>query len=483
VRKLLALLLAGAALTGCTLEPRYARPAPAVPQAWPKGPAYPVQTAQALPSVTYRDVFKDPRLQALIVRALANNQNLAQAIANVEIARDQFRVQRAAVFPVLDAVTSGTETKTQVGATTANGTVTNNHLTVRKYTADLSAAWTIDLFGKFTSLSHEALEQYFASEAGASAARLTLVANLADAYLTLGADRSLLVIAQETLAASQKTVDLTRARVSGGVAPATDLMQALTLLDQARSDVASFTTQVAQDRNAIDLLVGAPVADADLPSSIETVDGLLADVPPGLDSQVLLRRPDVAQAEYRLRAANAQIGAARAAFFPTISLTGAAGYASGALGRIFAGGDFTWTATGTAAEPLFAGGANIAGLGVARGEQKLALAQYQSAIQAAFRDVANALARRGTIDEQLAAQTDLTTAAQRSYDLELARYREGIDPYLNTLDAQRTLYSARRTLAATRLTRAQNLVALYQSLGGDQLVEMKKDVRWGIGLP
>ena len=483
MRRLVPILLAGLTLAGCTLEPKYLRPAPAVPAAWPKGPAYPAQAAPPLPSVSYRDVFKDPRLQALIVKALANNQNLAQALANVEIARAQFRIERAPLFPDLSATGAGTESQSRIGAATGGGGVTTSHITSRTYAADLSASWQIDLFGKLRSLSHAALEQYFASEAGASAARLTLVSDLADAYLTYATDLSLLGVSRETVTASQKTVDLTQARVKGGVAPGTDLTEAQTLLQQARSDLANLTTQVAQDRNAIDLLVGAPVADADLPGAIETLDGQLAEVPAGLDSRILLRRPDVVEAEYRLRAANAQIGAARAAFFPTISLTGLAGYAGPQLGSLFKGANFNCTSTASAALPLFAGGANVAGLGLAKGEQKLAVAQYQGAIQSAFRDVANALARRGTIDEQISAQIALVAAAQRNYDLELARYREGVDPYLNALDAQRTLYSARRSLDATRLVRAQNLVALYQSLGGDQLIDPKPDVRWGIGLP
>jgi multidrug efflux system outer membrane protein len=301
-------------------------------------------------------------------------------------------------------------------------------------------------------------------------ARLTLVGATADAWLALATDRSLLAVAVETEASAQKTVDLTQARLTGGVAPRTDLVQAQTVLEQARADRAQLTTFVAQDRNALDLLVGAPVADSDLPSSIEGLDGALAEVPAGLDSRILLGRPDVEEAEHRLKASNAEIGAARAAFFPTISLTALAGAASPALGALFSGGTFTWQGQAAASLPIFAGGALRGGLDQAKGERDLAVAQYQKAIQGAFRDVADALARRGTIDEQLAAQAALERAANDGYALSLARYREGVDPYLNTLDAQRTLYAARKALATTRLAQAQNLVALYESLGDDPRV-------------
>ena len=270
---------------------------------------------------------------------------------------------------------------------------------------------------------------------------------------------------------AQRSVDLTRARLSGGVAPRTDLRQAETVLYQAQSDHAQQITAVAQDRNALELLVGAPVADAELPVAIESVDGMLGELPAGLDSRILLRRPDVVQAEYRLRGANARIGAARAAFFPTISLTGLAGFASTALASLFTGGAFTWSVAPGATLPIFDAGLNAGNLTTARGESALALAQYQQAIQSAFRDVADALARRGTIDRQFAAQSALEAAARDSYALAEARYREGIDPFLSSLDAQRTLYGARRSLAQARLTRADNLVTLYRVLGGDMLVD------------
>jgi len=466
VRRALLLTAACAALAGCTLEPAYVRPTPAVPSSWPVGEAYAPATEAPAAALSYRDVFRDPQLLALIDRALANNQDLAAAMANVEIARAQYHVQRADELPHIDARASADETHTRTPTTAGK----NN--TARSYSADVGfSAFALDLFGRLRSLTHAAQQEYLASEAGAGAARLTLVGEVADAYLALATDRSLLAIARDTRASAQRTVELTQARLSGGVAPGSDLAQAQTLLAQAQSDLASLTTDVAQDRNALQLLVGAPVADAELPASIEAVDGLLTEVPAGLDSRILLGRPDVAEAEHRLRAANAQIGAARANFFPTISLTALAGVASPELAHLFSGTNANWQGSAAASLPLFAGGANVANLAQAKGERDLAVANYQKAIQTAFREVADALARRGTIKDQLAAQTMLETAADRSYSLNVARYKEGVDPYLTTLDSQRTLYSARRSLASTRLIQAQNLVALYQSLGGDQLLQ------------
>ena len=466
MRRALALALSAAALSGCTLEPHYARPAPAVPQTWPVGTAYPPASAAALPSVSYRDVFKDPHLRAIIERAIANNQDLQIAMANVTIARSQYRVQRAQLLPQIDAAAVATESQNRGAAPGSTGT------TSRNYDASIGLnAFEIDLFGRLRSLSHAAQQRYFASEAGVHAARLTLVAEVADVYLTLATDRSLLAIASDTEASAAKSVELTGARLAGGVAPRTDLRQAETVLEQAKSDRANLTTIVAQDRNALELLVGAPVADADLPASIESVDGLLSEVPAGLDSRVLLRRPDVAAAEYRLRAADAQIGEARAAFFPTISLTALAGVASPQLGALFNGQNFVWSTSGSATQTLFAGGANVANLALAKGQRDLALAQYQQAIQIAFREVADALARRGTIDDQLSAQTSLDAAARDAYALADARYRQGVDPFLNSLVAQRTLYTARRSLVATRFLKADNLVSLYRTLGGDQVVD------------
>jgi len=481
--KRIAALLALTALTGCTLEPHYARPAPTIPPHFPQGDAYLRQSEATLPGVSYRDVFRDPRLQAIIAQALANNQDLAQALANIQSARALYRVQRADIFPPIDAsggvtlrhnpdngTPSGGQGNGGAGGGVSGGSSNGGHTTSYDIQAG-TTAWEIDLFGRLRSLSHSAFDQYLASEAAARATRLTLVADIANAWLKLGADRSLLAIAEDTEKSAQVSVDLTQARLNGGVAPRTDLRQAQTVLATAQADRARQQTLVAQDINALQLLIGAPPAEASLPSSIEDADGSLAELPAGLDSSILLRRPDVVEAEYQLRAANARIGAARAAFFPRVALTAVAGLASGGLSSLFTGGAFNWTVAPSATLPIFDWGANAGNLAYSKAQRDADLAAYQKAIQTAFRETADALARRGTIDTEVAADQLNLTAAQDTFTLDTARYKQGIDPYLNTLVSQRTFYAARQTMVAIRLTRAQNLVSLYQVLGGDQLVE------------
>lgn len=467
-------LLATSALAACSFEPAYHRPVAAIPTALPVPVGVPQETPAQL---GYRDLFRDPKLVALIEQALANNQDLKAALANVEIARAQVWITRGALFPQVDASTGLTisdasnETRANNGniGNASNGASTGG--TRKAYSAQLGASWEIDLFGRLRSLNNAAFNEYLGSEAAQRGARLSLIAGVANAYFALAADRSQLVIARDTQVSAARSVDLTRALLKGGVAPRTDLRQAETILAQAEADQASLETQVEQDRNALQLLVGAPVADKLLPASIEEAAPLLGEVPVGLDSSILLRRPDVVEAEYGLRAANARIGAARAAFFPQIGLTALAGYASSALSNLFHDGAFTWSVAPSATLPIFNGGANIGGLKQTKGQRDLALATYQRAIQSAFRDTSDALARRATIDRQLDANIRLEASARDQLTLATARYREGLDPYLATLISQRTAYTAARTLALTRLIKAQNLVNLYQSLGGDQLVD------------
>lgn len=460
-------LVAASLLAGCSLAPKYVAPLAAVPASWPIGDPALRTSEAALPSLGYRDVFRDPHLQTLIAQGLASNQDIRLAVANIAAARGLYRVQRAALLPSVDASTSvsirsgGGNGFGGVAGVGGGGSTT-------QYSVNIGAsAFEIDLFGRIRSQSTAALNSFFATEAAARAVRLTLVADIADAYLTLATDRTLLGIAQDTVRSAERSVTLTRARLGGGVAPRTDLRQAETVLATAQSDVANLTTLVAQDRNALDLLVGAPVASADLPPSIEGVESAIAPVPAGLDSSILLRRPDVIDSEFRLRSANAQIGAARAAFFPRISLTGLAGFASTALGSLFSGGAFNFSVVPGATLPIFDGGANRGNLDVARAQFDAATANYQRTIQSAFRDVADALARRATISDQAGAQIRLEAAAQDTARLTEARYRGGVASFLESLDAQRSLYGARRSLASTRLVRARNLVDLYRAVGGD----------------
>jgi multidrug efflux system outer membrane protein len=446
--------------SGCmSLEPHNVRPESAVPASWPLGDAYLAQSEAALPAVTYKEIFRDTRLQALIQQALINNRDLMAAAANIAAAREQFRIQRAGQFPVVNAGAGTTLTGDKGGNVDAS------------YTAGLSVpSFEIDLFGRVRSLSHAQLERYFATEAAARATRLALVAGIADAWLVYGADSSLLGIANETARSAATTVKLTRARLEGGVAPRTDLSQAEQILTGAEADVARQTTAVAQDVNALQLLVGAPIDSALLPRSIDEAAPTVAELPAGLDSSILLRRPDVVEAEYQLRAANAEIGAARAALFPRISLTGLLGLASEALTKLFTGGAFGWSAGADATYTIFQGGAGRANVRLTEAQRNAAVAAYQKAIQTAFREVSDDLARRGTMGREVDARTRQAAAAADALMLSEARYRAGIENFLATLDAQRSSYSAQQTLVQTKLESAQNLVDLYQSLGGDDLL-------------
>jgi multidrug efflux system outer membrane protein len=460
------LLLALMMLAACSFEPRYVRPAAPVPTAWPTGDAYAPENGTP-PVLAYRQLFADPRLQRLIAQALVNNRDLRVAAANIEVARARYRVQRAELLPLVDATGGVTRRESGTGGATDTGTgIGGGGRTA--YSAQVgTTAFEIDLFGRLRSLSRAALNDYFATDAAARATRLTLIGDIAIAWLTHAADQSLYTLAQQTAASAQRSVALTRARLEGGIAPRTDLLQAEQVLAQAQSDLAESRAALAQDVNALQLLVGAPIDPALLPDLVERVDGAIGDVPAGLSSAILLRRPDVMQAEYDLRAATARIGAARAALFPRISLTALAGFASGSLKSLFDGGTFTWSASPTASYDIFAGGAARAGVREAGAQRAAALASYERAIQSAFRETADALARKGTIEEQLAADTRLAVAARETERLTDARYRGGIDTYLSSLDAQRASYAAQRALVNTRLVRLANRVTLYRVLGGD----------------
>lgn len=452
-------LIALLATSCATMEPQYTRPAPAVPASWPVGDPYVAQAEVGLPVLTYQQVFQDPRLQTLIAQALVNNRDLMAAAANIAAAREQYRIQRANQLPTVSAGAGATVRGTK-DDTSAN------------YSADISVPnFELDLFGRVRSLTHVQQQRYFATEAGARATRLTLVANIASAWLDHAADSSLLLIAQQTAASAEKSVRLTRARLEGGVAPRTDLRQAEQILSGAQADLARQRTAVAQDINALQLLVGAPIDQRLLSGSIDEAFGRITPVPAGLDSYVLLRRPDVLQAEYELKAANAQIGAARAALFPRITLTGLLGFASTALTKLFTGGAFAWSAGADGTYTIFQSGAGQANVRLSKAQRDAAVANYQGVIQTAFREVADALARRGTINDEIAARARQQAATADTYTLTEARYRAGIDPFLTVLDAQRSYYSAQQTSVQVKLTAAQNIVSTYQAIGGDALLQ------------
>lgn len=457
------ILIALLGTCACSMDPKYVQPDMPVPSSWPVGDAYLQQTEAALPQIVYSDIFRDTRLQRLIEQALANNRDLRIATANIAAARAQYRIQRAERFPQIDLSGSA--------AYSDNGNAGNNASGASGGRGSFSTtvgvtAFEIDLFGRVASLTRAEQNRYFATEAAARATRITMTGDIAEAWLNYAADASLLKIARDTVASAEKSVALTRARLEGGVAPRSDLRQAEQIMATAQSDIAEQETLLAQDINALQLLVGAPIDPASLPASIEDSSVTIAELPAGLDSRILFRRPDVVEAEYSLRAANAEVGAARAALFPTISLTGALGFASSALRSLFSNGAFSWSGGGDASYPIFRAGAGRAGLSLSKAERDGALATYEKTIQTAFREVSDALARRGTIDDQLRADSLQVEAAGDNYKLADARYRGGVDAFLSSLDAQRSFYTSQRSLVQSRLVKAVNRVTLYRTLGG-----------------
>jgi len=451
-------------LAACTMEPRYERPEAPVPDTWPSGAAYaPGQASErAVADIPWREFIKDEKLQQVIDQALANNRNLRSAAANIQSARAQYRIQRADLMPRVNGDISATRSK---NVSTFSGT--NTPIESEIYTASVGlSAFEIDLFGRVRSLSKSALESYLATEAAGRATRISLIAETASAYLTLAADNTQLALSQRTLESAQRTMEITQKRLEAGVSSRLDLRQAETVYQQARADLASTRALIAQDRNALELLTGGSIADSLLPAELPTNQQWLADVPAGLSSSVLLQRPDVLQAEHQLKSANANIGAARAAFFPSLSLTASSGLASTELSDLFSNGASVWSIGPSLTLPIFNGGANLANLAYSKAQRDLYVSQYELAIQTAFREVADALAVRGTIQEQLDAQLALVDAASDSYQLAEARYSKGVDSFLNTLDAQRSLYNAEKSLVSARLTASDNIVTLYRVLGG-----------------
>ena len=456
------------ALGACSMAPKYVAPAPPVPVSWPVGDAYLAQSEAALPLVSYAEIFRDRRLQSLVEQALTNNRDLRVAAANLAAARAQVRVVRANQFPAVGVTGSVTRTEAGSGSTT-NGSGTNGTGDRTSYSVQGGiSSFELDFFGKYASATQAQRDTALSTEAAARTVRLGLVADLAQAWANYAADNDLLRIAQATAANAERSVTLTSARLKGGVAPRTDLRQAEQVLETARGDVASQRTALAQDVNAIRLLVGADFDQSLLPASVDEVNQSLAVLPAGTSSQVLLRRPDVVEAEYSLRAANADIGTARAELFPSISLTGLLGFASNALSALFDNGAFTASLGANASWSIFNAGGRVANVDVAKAQRDAALATYEKAIQTAFREVADALADQGTLNERMRAASRFTEAASDTARLTEASYRQGITSSLENLDAQRSLYSARQQEIAVRLAAASNRITLYRVLGGDQ---------------
>ena len=463
-----AAVLAAALLAACSLEPAYQRPAAPVPAAFPAGEAYraPPGGEGATPAadIGWRNFFVDPRLQRLVAAALENNRDLRVALLNVAQAGAQYRLQRAALFPFLGGTANGSASRVP-----ADETTTGRSAVINTYTIGFTASWVIDLFGRQRSLTNAAFDQYLASAQARKAAQLVLVSEVAVQYLAVLALDEQLEVTRKTREAARESLRIAQLKFDTGSGSELDLRQAQTVVEQAQANEAAQVRARAQGENALALLVGQAPA-ADLPAPIRlSEETLLADVPAGLPSDLLERRPDILEAEEVLRAQHASIGAARAAFFPRITLTGALGTSSARLGGLFHAGSAAWNFSPSITVPIFDAGTNLANLDLAQIQKNVAVAQYEKAIQTAFREVADGLAARGTYDDQLAAQQRLTDAQRRRLELADLRYRSGVASYLDVLTAQTDLYNAQLALVAARLGRLGNLVSLYQSLGGGWL--------------
>ncbi|SDJ33272.1 outer membrane protein, multidrug efflux system [Pseudomonas delhiensis] len=457
LRAALGAALALGALAGCSLAPHYERPPSPVAEDW----ATP-QAGEAQRPLPWREFFADPALAGLIADALENNRDLRVAVLNIEKARAQYRISRADLLPSVDAGVSGNGQRTPADLSSSGRTATTH-----RYDAGVGfASYEVDFFGRVRSLNEQALEAYLQTVEAQRAARIALVAEVATAWYQLQADLQALAIARQTLESQRQSYATIRSSYEAEVATELDLSQAESTVRAAEASQAQYRRLVEQDGNALVLLVGKPLEPQRLRQAAPQALALDAPLPAGLPSAALTRRPDILAAEHALKAANANIGAARAAFFPRIGLTASAGSASAELGQLFAGGQGAWSFVPSISLPIFDWGRNQANLDVARVQTSIEVANYQKAIQVAFREVADGLAARGTLQEQVRAQALLVKANAHSYDLARARYEQGVDTYLNALDAQRALFAAQQELVATELAREQNRVALYKALGG-----------------
>lgn len=466
MKRTLSLIGAMTVLAGCTMAPDYERPDFSAATVWEEVPGYerPVGTEQAM-EMDWKQFFGSQELWLVVGTALQNNKDLKEAALNIEEARALYRVRRADLMPSVDGTGSGTlsESSDESVRTEAGGSKTSE-----LYEAQIGiTAYEIDLFGKIRSRNEAAINEYLATRQAHATVRNALIAETANAYLQLLADQKLLALTEKTYEAQKRTYDLLSQSLEKGVATEQDVARAATAVETARVNLHQFSRFVAQDKNALFLLMGVPQDDDFLPQTtlddIEIRDSLDA----GLPAEILLMRPDVRQAEYELLARNADIGAARAAFFPRITLTGSYGFASQGLSSLFASGaGGAWSFLPQITVPIFSGGRATANLDLAEIRKEKAIVNYERAIQTAFREVADELAARATLDEQLKAQRRLVAAAQKVYDISDVRYKSGIDSFLSVLDAQRELYTFQQNEIQTQRARLSNLVNLYKTLGG-----------------
>lgn len=446
--------------SGCaTLSPEYERPIAPIPSTLAMGVK---ENNQSVQELSWKAFIHDDRLLKVVAQSLEQSRDLRKAVANIEAARATYRIQRSSEFPTIEASATGSKARS-LNSTTNTTSITQSS----SATVGLSS-YELDFFGKARSLSESEFETYKGVEEAARSVRITLIAETVSAWLTYASDQSLLTLSKQTEASAKRSLELVQKRVDLGIDSKVSLYNAQSIFQQAKADVASYTTKVAQDRAALELLVGASVDEALLPKELEvTSQNWLADVPVGLSSEVLLSRPDVLEAEHNLKAANANIGVARAAYFPSITLTTKGGVGSSTLSGLFSGGTSTiWSFVPNISLPIFDAGERDANLDYAKAKRDVYVATYEVTIQTAFKEVSSALARRATIYEQYAAQEALVEASKQSYTLYDARYQKGVDTYLNALLSQRSFYSSQQSLISVRLEELNNRVTLYRVLGG-----------------
>ncbi|SET63380.1 efflux transporter outer membrane subunit [Kosakonia radicincitans] len=458
-------------LAGCiSLDPHYDRPTSPVSGQLPAGEAY--ASLKGTQGNNYRDIdwqqyILDDRLRQVVAMALDSSRDLREAVASVKSARAQYGEERSNLFPTVNAELTGTRSRSLNN--TGSGTSVSS-----SYEGDAStSSFELDLFGKNQSLTREQYETWLGTVEGARSTRLTVLYNTVDYWLTLAADKSNLTIAKETAESARQSMEVTQAQLRHGTASMVDVSSAATTYHSALADVAKYQTSVAQDKNALDLVVGRAVPDNLIPENIDAVANAFKEIPAGISSDVLLNRPDVLEAEHNLKSANASIGAARANFFPSISLTASGGAASSDLSSLFKHGAGVWSFSPSISLPIFTGGYNISQLNYTKAQKEYYVAAYEKSVQTAFQEVADALARRGTINDQLTAQKNYTKAAEEYYRLAYLRYRNGVDTWLNALDAQRTLYTARTSLVSVQQEYYTNLITLYKVMGGGTGLEEK----------
>jgi multidrug efflux system outer membrane protein len=449
-----------AVLGGCTMAPRYARPEPQLPANWNSGAVDAgLPGAQAL---EWPQVVTDPAMKNLVDLAIKNNRDLRVAALNVIKAEAQHQITRADLMPKIDATAGSSSTRTPASLTGVGHPVTS-----RSYSVGLGfTSFELDLFGRIQSLKAQALEQFLATEATRKSVELSLVAQVATGYLTLAADREHLALAHEILDTETASYELQQHRFQNGVINELDLSQARTTVENARINVAKYASQVVQDENALSVLVGMPLTADMAPAQRLDEIAPLTPVPAGLPSEVLTRRPDIIAAEHQLKAANAYIGAARAAYFPSISLTGSYGTSSNAVNGLFKNGSVAWSFVPNITLPIFHGGAIAAGVKASEADRDIYVAQYEKAVQTAFKEVSDALSSGTSLDAQVNAQESLAKATAKSYELSTLRYENGVDSFITKLDAQRTNASARQDLITVRLSKTANTLTLFKVLGG-----------------